>query len=564
MTATADFDQALEAFNSGELDRARAIAEREQRAAPGPHWQHLLGLICCRLGRPEDGLEHLRAALSAEPRNLQYRAMLVRALIDARRADEALQLARRPAPGPLAADLWRLRSEAAEAAGSIADRAEAVHNLRLAALTERLAQDPGNVSLLFERGRLLGWLASDDEAEADFRMLLDLNPANAEVVRELGNILERGNRLEELRQLVDGAIAASCDRSHFALLEALLAWRAGNAEEALQWLSRVGPREGRLRALQLEVKVQDALGNSGEAFRAAKASNDAVPNLAQWREAARRMRARFRREAEVIGPDWAAGWQPMESRSPLRLAFLVGFPRSGTTLLDTFLMGHPDIQVLEEVPLIGVVAERIGPIETLPTLDESMAEQLRRFYFNALAAQVPEGFRGLVIDKMPLNMLWAPILHRLFPDAKILFSQRHPCDCVLSGFFQSFNLNPAMANFLDLSDAADFYDVTMEIWWRSEHSLPLVSHCTVYEKLVENPEEELRAAVEFLGLDWQAALLNHRQTALRRGTISTPSYEQVTEPLNSRAVGRWRRYGEQLRPVLPMLLPWAKRLEYES
>jgi tetratricopeptide (TPR) repeat protein len=564
MIAAPDLKEAIDAFQSGDLDRARAIAKREIALAPSPQWQHLLGLIHCRQGRPEDGLEHLQAALFAEPANVQYRVMLVRALIDVGRGVEALHHARRPRPGPAAADLWRLRAEAADAAGSIADRNEALRNIELEAVTGQLEENPANLRLLLHRGRLLDALWRDQEAGEVYRSILAADPSNSEAVRELGLLLERTNRLDELRQLVDGAVSSGCDRNDFALLEALLAWREGDPGRALEWLSRVSPAEEPTRARQLEIKVQDSLGNSQAAFRAALAKNQAVPDRGRWRESARAFRRQLRLSAELVNSEWAARWSPVSPTAARPPAFLIGFPRSGTTLLDTFLMGHPEIHVLEEIPILGVVAEKLGSLEALAGLQETTAEQLRAAYLNALAASVPKDFVGLVVDKLPLNMLWVPLIYRLFPDAKLLFAQRHPCDCVLSAFLQSFSLNPSMANFLDLGDSADFYDVAMDLWSRSAQALPVDLHRVVYERLVEDARAELRPAIEFLGLEWSDTVIEHRRTARDRGAISTPSYDQVVQPITNSSVGRWRHYERQLEPVLPVLLGWAERLGYRD
>ena len=127
---------------------------------------------------------------------------------------------------------------------------------------------------------------------------------------------------------------------------------------------------------------------------------------------------------------------------------------------------------------------------------------------------------------------------------------------------QAFALNDSMASFLDIEDAADFYDAAMTLWSRSCEALPLKIHKVVYEELITDPEATLRPTVEFLGLDWRPELLNHRATAKARGRINTPSYSHVIQPLNRAASGRWRRYEKQLEPVLPMLLTWAERLGY--
>jgi hypothetical protein len=119
-----------------------------------------------------------------------------------------------------------------------------------------------------------------------------------------------------------------------------------------------------------------------------------------------------------------------------------------------------------------------------------------------------------------------------------------------------------MACFLDIGDSAAFYDAAMQVWTRCQDALPLKVHSLVYEELIADPEATLRPLIDFLGLEWRDELLDHRATAMARGGIGTPSYNQVTEPLTRAPSGRWKRYAKQLEPVLPILLPWAKRLGY--
>lgn len=245
-------------------------------------------------------------------------------------------------------------------------------------------------------------------------------------------------------------------------------------------------------------------------------------------------------------------------------AFLVGFPRSGTTLLDTFLLGHRDITVLEEVRVLDFAAEQIGEVAQLPSASAASLERAREAYFAEMDRHVEPGFSGLVIDKLPLNLLGAPFMEAMFPDTPIIFAQRHPCDAVLSGFIQSFVMNDAMASFLTIEDAADLYDAVMSGWFAIRDAIALNVHTVRYERLVEDPESELRPLVEFLGLEWDPKMLAHTETARERGAIITPSYDQVTEPLSTRPVGRWKRYRKQLAPVLPVLLPWAERLGYSD
>jgi hypothetical protein len=243
---------------------------------------------------------------------------------------------------------------------------------------------------------------------------------------------------------------------------------------------------------------------------------------------------------------------------------VVGFPRSGTTLLDTFLMGHPQTVVLEELPLIRAAEEVIGDMGDLPSRSAAELEAARAAYFAELGKHGDVGTGSLIIDKLPLNMLVLPVIHTLFPEAPVIFAQRHPCDCVLSCFMQAFALNDSMASFLDIQDAAAFYDAAMTLWTNSRSSLSANVHTIVYEELIADPAKTLRPAIEFLGLEWDDGLLDHRATAKSRQAISTPSYNQVTQPLSAAPSGRWRRYSQQLESVLPVLLPWAKRLGYSD
>ena len=127
-------------------------------------------------------------------------------------------------------------------------------------------------------------------------------------------------------------------------------------------------------------------------------------------------------------------------------------------------------------------------------------------------------------------MLAAPLIHLLFPGARVIFAQRHPCDAMLSGFMQSFSPNLGMAHFLDIADAADFYDAAMAVWTASQAALPLNVHTVVYEELVRDPEAVLRPLLGFLGREWDARVLDHRATARTRGAIVTPATIRSPSP----------------------------------
>jgi tetratricopeptide (TPR) repeat protein len=436
--------------------------------------------------------------------------------------------------------------------------AEALEPLRAAA-----ALAPGEAEARLELGRAQAGLGALDEAEAAYREALGLAPGLALAFLELGIVLERGNRLDRLGPLLREAEAQGVPAHELAYLRALCLREEGRTEEALA-LARQAPAEVEpARRALLIGRLADALGDAETAFDAFREANAiAAEEPAAAQADAAGYRGRVEALTALLSPHWFRAWSPARAGDRAPPVFLVGFPRSGTTLLDTLLMGHAAIAVLEEEPILQRVNDRLGAFERLPGLDESEIGRLRDFYFDELDKRVPAAGGRTIVDKLPLNLLAAPLIHRLFPDARIVFAQRHPCDVVLSCFMQSFAINDAMANFLDLGDATRLYDLVLTFWERCRDVLPLRVHTVRYEALVEGPEGEVRPLLDFLDLPWDAAMLDHRRTAERRGTISTPSYSQVIRPIYREASGRWERYRKPMAPVLPILAPWALRLGY--
>ena len=204
-----------------------------------------------------------------------------------------------------------------------------------------------------------------------------------------------------------------------------------------------------------------------------------------------------------------------------------------------------------------------GHPDGLAEIKPNHLAELRQIYFEELDKHLaPEDRSSIVIDKLPLNICLAGLIHRIFPQARFVFSLRHPCDCVLSCFMQEFRINEGMANFLDLEDAARLYDKIMDLWEQYKTVLPLDVHTVKYESLIEAFEETLTPLLDFLGVGWDDGVRDYTKTAIERGKIFTPSYNQVTQPLYTRARGRWERYREQMQPVLPPLLPWVGHFGY--
>jgi len=247
-------------------------------------------------------------------------------------------------------------------------------------------------------------------------------------------------------------------------------------------------------------------------------------------------------------------------------AFLVGFPRSGTTLLENVLAAHPDVVSLEEkdvlAPSIRDCLHEEGGVERLAGIGGGEALKRREAYWTAVRSFGVEPRGRVFIDKMPLASQNLPLIAKLFPGAKILFALRDPRDVVLSCFRRRFGMNPSMYQLLTLEGAARYYDMVMRLSALYRERLPLQIHTVRYEDLVDDFGAVAGGACAFLGLAWDEGLHDFAAKARTRG-ISTPSAAQVARGLNREGKGSWRRYADQLKPVLPILEPWVERFGYD-
>ncbi|MGD8977585.1 MAG: sulfotransferase [Gammaproteobacteria bacterium] len=249
--------------------------------------------------------------------------------------------------------------------------------------------------------------------------------------------------------------------------------------------------------------------------------------------------------------------------------FLMGFPRSGTTLLDRMLGAHPQlISIEEQETLIDMQRDFVIPpdgLERLAALEPDQAALYRQAYrrrLTDLLDDVPPA-DSRIIDKLPLNTVFLPLIGRIFPGARILFAIRDPRDVCLSCFMQSFSLNAAMAHFLDLELTVEYYREVMGLGLDTLERWPLHAHRVRYEELVTDPAAIVGGALDFLGLPWDDAVLDYR-SGLAGSHISTPSSTQVSEPIYRSAIGRWRRYREPMSEAIESLAPMVRRLNYDS
>ncbi len=329
--------------------------------------------------------------------------------------------------------------------------------------------------------------------------------------------------------------------------------------------------EQRADALLLLGDALDGLGLASDAFAAAAEAKAIQHRLYAERAAGAEGEARkLRRLGAWFAAADPAPWAIAPAETPVAgeaqdHVFLLGFPRSGTTLLEQVLAGHPRVAALEEAPTLADAQARFltseAGLEALARLSVEEAQAWRAHYWAGVAAHGVEAPGRLFLDKAPAGTIWLPLIAKLFPRAKVLFALRDPRDVTLSCLRNAFQMNAMTYAFTRLEDAADCYDACMAMAQICRAVLPANLREVRHEALVADFEGELAAIGGFLGLEVIPAMLDIAATAGRRA-VRTPSAGQVRAGLNSRGVGRWRAYAADLAPVLPVLAPWVERFGY--
>jgi tetratricopeptide (TPR) repeat protein len=419
----------------------------------------------------------------------------------------------------------------------------------------------------------LGWLGRGKQSHL---RALELEPGNLAATAALASIATHRGEHDEARRWAEQALklAPGFPDAVLSLAAAELAGGANlKAETLLHQLildSRAGPSD-KARASGLLGDVLDALGRYPEAFDAYSTCNEALRHIHRRFASGTSMLDYTRALSAAMANLGAQTW-PTNAPADLGVAdmlghvFLLGFPRSGTTLLEVVLDGHPQVASIEEHELLtdGVLKFMREPLnfEALARADERELGPLRAAYWDGVQKAGIDVAGKMFVDKYPLNTLKLPLIARLFPHAKVLFASRDPRDVVLSCFRRRFKMNPAMYELLTLPGAAAFYDAVMRFADQVRPISGLAWREVRYESLVVDFARETHAICEFLGLEWQAGMGDFAARVQAR-EHATPSTAQLARGLDRSGMEQWRNYGAQLQPILATLEPWMQRLNTE-
>ena len=457
--------------------------------------------------------------------------------------------------------------------------------LRLERPAEALAQFKAllalDSSLAFAHtghGAALLALAAITDAEASYRRALDLDPGQTIALAGLAHIASRRAAYIEARAWAEQALAlmpgfpdavmslAATDLGEGLPAQAQLRLQALLSNEQLEPVDRA-------YANGLLGDVLDVQDRVPEAFAAYSACNNALRTIHAERYGSEQSALEYvRTMTEYFKRAPALQWQPgpvsaEDAPGPRGHVFLLGFPRSGTTLLEAILEGHPDVVSLEEHELLidGIHEFMRGP-EGLERLSQATAEvlqPLRQSYWRLAAGAGVKAAGKIFIDKHPLHTLKLPLIARLFPAAKIVFVCRDPRDVVLSCFRRRFRMSAPIYELLSLEGAARYYDAVMRFADQLADVLALDICRVRHEDLVTDFAREIKRIGAFLGLDYVPAMGDFAGRTQQRAAL-TPSTAQLAQGLSAGGIGRWRRYAPQMSSVLPWLDPWVKRFGYSS
>lgn len=247
---------------------------------------------------------------------------------------------------------------------------------------------------------------------------------------------------------------------------------------------------------------------------------------------------------------------------------MLGFPRSGTTLLENILDSHPMIETFEEIPSYKAAMDMASAYLTgqrpAPLQPEDVSIAARAKYYEELDIRRRKPQASVLVDKLPIRTSEAQLMRRLFPDWRFIFSIRHPYDVVLSCLKQRFAPNPAMDNLRTFEGAVRIYDYTMTQWF-NEHTMEDTSvHYVRYHELVTDFERVVSGVLDFLGLAWDDSVREFAERAADRQAL-TPSYQKVRKGLSIGVQTHWRNYGFVFQTdAAKPLRKWAEFFGYDT
>ena len=545
----------LKRFGDAEHAYRRAI-ELQPNFADA--WNNL-GTCLRELKRPEESETVYRKALELNPNNPDTLDNLALALKDLERVDEAAELLRRALVIESRVSKFHLHY------GSVLIDQDKIDEA--AAATERaLALAPNDSDAVNQMGRVAFERGNLDGALTNYRRALELKPDVADVYNNMGNVLKELGKLDEAQEAFLQAVKLDPSITGvYVNLADLMKFTPGNPHlAAMEELAAKTEGLSKTDRIHLDFALGKAYGDLQDhrrSFAHMLAGNTAKRATLSYEE--KSAFDLFDRIEAVFTPQLIAAKSGGGDPSALPI-FVIGMPRSGTTLIEQIIASHPlvhgagELQNMNDVVLTvrGPDGNTIRYPDFVPALEGNALRQIGAHYVASVRKLVPaEAFGGdggacqRVTDKMPSNYYFAGLIHLALPNAKIIHSVRDPVDTCLSCFSKLFSAE--QNHTYDLGELGRYhrrYQRLMDHWHRV---LPAGRILDVnYEQVVGDLEAQARRIIAHCGLPWDDRCLSFHKTSR---PVRTASATQVRRPIYKSSVGRWRVYEDELKPLLSAL-----------
>lgn len=418
-------------------------------------------------------------------------------------------------------------------------------------------------------GNIYKELRRVDDALESFKKALRYDKNSFLAHANLAILLEQTNQLDDAKKHSQLALALNPKSHAITLSLATINRRQGNTDECIQLLKQ----SILLASTPIErASSHNALGKTLEqqqlycdAFKSFSDANQACKNICT--NSISGYSNHINENAKIIESMTAPQANDTQIKAPI---FLVGFPRSGTTLTEQILSSHHNLVVSEEHPIISQIASNMTSLIGKPaeypncisSLTDDELEILRQTYWD-----LAKKFAGAdiiskrFIDKSPLNLVELNFINRLFPNAHIIVLIRDPRDVCLSCFSHSFSPDQVIAaHFLELDTTASLYNTVMNLWFQYRSKLPINYLEVRYEDLIDNMQVVTRQILDFLGEEWDDSVMSYFSKENTR-FIKTPSYEGVSQPIYSTSIDKWKKYEHEIESILPTLSTFIRELE---
>ncbi|MBZ9708384.1 tetratricopeptide repeat protein [Mesorhizobium sp. ESP7-2] len=541
--------QALQLHQAGRRQEAEAIyrqvlARQPKHAAAA----HFLGLLLHQTGRSEEGMDFLEQSVQLQPTNPDFLNNLGTVMRDLGRVTAAIDFFRG------AVDLRPEQLAARDNLGSSLkqigrfDEAEDIYRGTVQRNPFRARARIGLAETLQEAGRL-------DEALAVFQEALAIRPKDADLLHGLGvGLMEKG-KLDEAADLFRQAVAIHPPMARaWLMLSQVKRQKERDAELAGMEAQHAKAPQDSLARMQLSFglgKANDDLKDYGKAFDYFAEGN------AIRRKGIDYDPVKTRAEFEAMKTVFDAGFFEKHRPSPITddaPIFVVGMPRSGTTLVEQIIASHAQVYGAGELGILKTAVGRQFPSNMqggfpwgVADTDDTDFAEAGQAYLDMLHARYPH--MRHVTDKMPGNFLLIGFIHMMLPKAKIIHCARDAAATCLSIYKVHFRGDSHRYGY-DLGELADFHNLYTDIMAHWHKVLPGVVHDVRYEDFVADQDGQSRALIDYLGLPWDDAVLSFHQTDR---PVRTASAAQVRQPMYQGSVDLWKRYGDRLKPLLDRL-----------